>query len=377
MIIDGGRDSLFVPGTFDMNYYCNPYDYYVAYHLYSDTLGGHHFPLTLSSLREQYHGDASSKNSLVTWEAYTGVDTLGNDLIENGDFTNNFDSWTDEPTTNNEMLLDNDIGMDGGCMKFLMTADTPQIWGHILSTTFNFEPSQLYQIDFSGKSSKDVNVRTYVKEVVSSFNQITTDKFFPLDSTRLNISHVFKSAQGYNSSALVFEILYPDSVIWLDNIHLHTVTATHNDSSKLSMLITNYSGNTVNVSLGDSLYHDLDGKFTQGSYTLLPYSSYVLTLDSPLYLATRSIAASINSLTLFPNPINPSNQPLHYNLQGINKESKITLQLMDLCGRIILQKTTYENPGTTPLPVNISDGLYLFNAISDKQYFEKKIIVSR
>ena len=40
MMIDG-RDSTFLSlEHFDFNYYCNPYDYYAAYHLYSDTLEG-------------------------------------------------------------------------------------------------------------------------------------------------------------------------------------------------------------------------------------------------------------------------------------------------------------------------------------------------
>lgn len=373
LLLDG-RHASFHAGIFNANYYCNPYDYYPVYRFDLDSVT--EFIPVLFSKWKTANGDLNAQKSLVTWQTHAVTDTIGADWITNGDFTNNFDGWETSDFPNCEMLLDNYTILDNGCVKLIMTADTPNIWGQIRTkTAFEFSGNELYQLGFSTKSLKNLNVKTFIQSKITPYQSLTRHKFFPVDTSRSDFNYVFASMDGSSEARVVFEIVFPDSVIWIDNVHLFKVSAVRNDSSRLSRLLTNYSAVTKNVSLGDSAYRDLDGNLVKGSYTLPPYSSYVLTLDSPLFVSGAIPEPAQKHMALFPNPLNPAIHLLHYSFGTFSQNEQLQFQLFDVMGRRIMNEKLDNNTGVISVPAVTPSGIYLVKVFNARNSFEKKLIL--
>jgi hypothetical protein len=95
-------------GTFDSNYYCNPYSYSPISYL------GEQF--SLSSWKTFSGQDASSKDAFVHWDRFTILDTLSGDMIKNGTFEAGLTSWSQWPETS-VSSVDSGHGMDGKCLR--------------------------------------------------------------------------------------------------------------------------------------------------------------------------------------------------------------------------------------------------------------------
>lgn len=376
MLLDGRVDK-FNAGTFNSNYYCNPYDYYPVYYFDPDSVT-EFVPYSFVNWRSITGGDSQAKKSLVQWQSYSVTDTTGPDLISNGDFSNNFDDWETSDNPNCEMLLDNYTKLDGGCVKFRMLADTPTVWGQLRSNSaFAVSGNEKYQLSFSGLAVKDLNFNIMLQAKTSPYQSLSRYKYFPADTARTDYRDVLQPFSSSGSARIVFGIVYTDSMLWLDNIHLFPVQVNHNDSSRLSRLITNYSSVTANISLGDSVYRDLDGNRVKGSYVLAPFSSYVLTLDSPLTVTSVTPEIVRNDFKLFPNPLNPEYQPLYYSLNIQGGKEKFRFRMFDILGREVYDTEIDNYSGMIRIPAATPSGFYLIRISNSQHSFEKKLILSR
>lgn len=374
LLLDG-RKSSFNAGLFNSNYYCNPYDYYPVYRFDLDSVTDF-APVSFSDWKTA-SGDLNAKKSLVQWQTRSVTDTIGTDIVSNGDFTNNFDGWETSDYSNCEILLDNNAGLDGGCVKLIMTEDTPVVWGQIHSSVaFSFPENEWYQFSFSTRSAYKLNMKTFIQSRSAPYPSLTRYKFFPVDTVRTSYNYVFLPINGSQKAGIFFEIDYSDSMVWLDNIRLYKVNTTRHDTSRLSRLITNYSSVPVNFSLGDSSYHDLDGNLVKGSYPLQAYSSYILTLDSPLFVSANVFQSVQKDIKIFPNPLNPEIQLLNYSFKTSDQNEKYHLQIFDILGRRIINEELINNSGTIRIPSATAAGLYLIKLFNSQNSFERKLAVT-
>ncbi len=368
-----GASQNFFPIKGDSNYYCNPYDYFPIYQLANVDTNSFYTPFSIPKWTQVTAQDSNSHSSNVQWNNFIAIDTTGSDLIQNGNFTNNYDNWATSPTTNNEVLLDNLTMMDDGCIKFKVTNPLPIDQAKISSAYFPLLQNQFYQFSYSVAGTKNGMLHTDIREHNYPYGQIGLNKFFPINIMRNDYQYLFQSPLSDNPLALNFEIHQNDSLVYFDNIHLFPVSVFKHDSTRMSVLLMNYSPNTISVPLGaDSVFRDLDGNIVTGSYTLNPFSSYVLVLDSPLNLVSVKEIEKQKSIQVFPNPVQSSNGKIYIQLPD---ENKYDYDVYDLTGRKFLSGKFSGSSINTFSMRNASAGMYILSVHSANKLWQQKIVV--
>ena len=369
-----GKNYNFFPVKGDSNYYCNPYDYFPIYQQTDFDTIIRDRAFSLADWRLTTAQDSNSHVSKVDWQNYYVTDTIGLDLVENGNFSNNFDGWNAEPVNNNMLLLDNLTMMDGGCVKFKITDTIPNSWAKIVSNDFALQTDQFYQVSFSSSGLIEGILHSDIKQQHPPYNPVGFDKFFPNKSSRVDYNNIFSSSQYDSPLALNFELSKSDSLVYFDNIHLFPVSVFKHDSTRMSVLIMNYSPNIVSMPLGsDSIFRDLDGNIVTGSYSLNPYSSYVLVLDSPLNLVkVKELQSQINSIKVFPNPV----QSYYGNVNiQLPDSDKYKYEVHDLMGRKILEGQFFGLTNNVVSLKNTAAGVYILTVHSSNKIWQQKIVV--
>ncbi len=368
-----GNSFDFFPIKGDSNYYCNPYDHFPIYqHTKFDTINEEK-PFSVAFWNQTTTQDSNSHSSGVHWQNYFATDTSGSDLITNGNFTNNYDQWISEPTDNNSLLLDNLTMMDGGCIKFEVTGIPPFDKAKIVSSVFSLFENQFYEMSYSSSGLSNGILQSNISIQTPPYGVTGFNKYFPIETFRNDVSYIFQASHYENPVALNFELHKTDSLVYFDNIHLFPVNVFKHDSTRMSVLLMNYSPNTVSVPLGaDSVFRDLDGNIVTGSYTLNPYSSYVLVLDSPLNLVSVKEIQKQNSITVYPNPVQSATGKIVVQLPD---ENKYDYEVYDLTGRKFLTGK-FSGSGINSFSMkNASAGIYILSVHSANKLCQQKIVV--
>ncbi len=368
-----GKSYDFLPIKGDSNYYCNPYDYYPIRQQSDFDSFVVDKPFSLSLWNQITQQDSNSHVSNVHWQNYSVTDTIGSELITNGEFTNNFDNWITQPDTNCSLLLDNLTMMDGGCVKFEVTDTLPSDKSKLISAPFPMDQNQFYQLSYSSSGTKDGILFSNIIQHYSPYIEIGLSKYFPIETSRKDINYLFQAQRNDNPMVLDFYLHRSDSLVYFDNISLLPVTVLKHDSSRMSVLIMNNSPNVSTVTLSaDSIFRDLDGNLVGGSYTLQPYSSYVLVLDSPLNLVSVKEIQEPEGIKLFPNPVQSEFGKLFIQLPD---GDKYDFEIYDLLGQ---KQQSGKFTGSTLNTVTLKNypaGMYILNIHSPKQQWQQKIIV--
>ena len=357
----------------DSNYYCNPYDYFSVYRAYTTDSSGVEIPYTLESWRNFSNQDSSSKKSNVKWLSCYATDTVGSEQIINGNFSNNYDNWQTAPLNNNLLLLDNLTMMDGGCIKFIHTDTSDVSSSKIVSSGFAVSGSQLYDLAFSTAGTKNGYLFSEAIQNGAPYFNMGLSKYFPIDTLRTDFHYFFQGKFDDPSSSLDFKINYADSLVYFDNIHLIPVSVFKHDSSRMSVLLMNYSPNSTTINFpSDSLFRDLDGNLVGSSYSLGPYSSYVVVLDSPLIFSGVNERPIQNQIYIFPNPAS-SNENVYLFLPepGIYQ-----FDLFDLAGKKIKSGTLNDSNLNSISINNFSAGVYLLKVHSKGKSWQQKLVIA-
>ncbi|MEI7801738.1 MAG: right-handed parallel beta-helix repeat-containing protein [Bacteroidota bacterium] len=368
-----GSSLNFLPVTGDSNYYCTPFDYFPIYQQSNQDTVIIEKPFSLKKWNQTTQQDSNSHFSNVVWQNYATTDTTGSDEIVNGDFTNNYDGWHTQPLNENSLLLDNLTMMDGGCVKFQIPDTAQSNSEKIISTSFPILQNQFYQFGFSVAAKKSTTILADIAMPVYPYYLLGMRRYFPIDTARKNYDFIFASDIYGDPLVLNLEMEKQDSLVYFDNIRLMPVTVFKHDSTRMSVLLMNYSPNTTTVTLpSDSVFRDLDGNIVPGSYTLPPYSSYVLVLDSPLNLVSVKEIQKENTIVVFPNPVQSSLGKIFIQLPDADKYN---FEIYDVLG----QKQQYGKfLGAMMNSVSVKNyaaGLYILNIHSAKKQWQQKIIV--
>lgn len=367
-----GKSFQFIPVKGDSNYFCNPYDYFPIYQQTDYDTVSRFKAFSLKQWNSLTTNDSNSHLSNVEWLNCKSLGSTGSDAMTNGDFTNNYDGWNAQPTSNTELLLDNLSVMDGGFLKYRLTDSLPVWWGDLISPPLSVNQNQYYQLSFSVAGTKTGILQSELRLGYGNYDEVGLRKYFPVTTMRKDYDYFFQPAIDASPCNLKFVLEKVDSQIYLDNIHITPVDVFHHDSTKMSKLLMNYSASPVTISWSDSVYRDLDGNIVSGSYTLTPYSSYVLVLDSPLILLSVKNPEIEKSISVFPNPVS-RNGIVFVQLPEINN---CLYRFTDLMGRD-LQSGKFSTGNLQKLTMkNYASGIYLLEIISDEKKWVKKIMIA-
>lgn len=282
----------------DSNYYCNPYDDIIISYNAS--------AYSLDSWRAAKHLDAHSRNSRIHVLPYRIASTLGPNLVANGTFQTSVSSWGYWPGAV-ARTWDRNHGLDSGCMKVLYTVDTAATSCLVYPSSFELTEGQAYLLKFSVISNKPGTLQAIVRQAHAPWGVIGLSKYFPFDTTRKDFSVVFYADTTDAQCRIDFSNTKADSLYWLDNVSIVPVSVVPEDPREQSKLFYNATLRDSVISLSGKGYRDLDGNLVTGSITLAPFLSRILIPDaSYTYSEQRADAAEPFSLSIAPNPCNPS-----------------------------------------------------------------------
>jgi parallel beta-helix repeat protein len=257
-------------GTFDNNFYCNPYNE-VVFKRDGKKYSLAHWKNKFSSY------DQKSKWCGLHFEEYR-ASNVGTDLIANSTFEADVSNWsgrTFDPKSSKWITAlfhdTTQAKMDGGSLKVVFKAETK-----IGPKNFDLVENQFYRFKFSVIGTGFGNLQLRINNVESG-TVILKQRAFAYDTNRKDYELFFQSPVTTSSGKLLFSTLdYDAKTYWLDNVSFEPVKATLLDATKKSVLFLNETENDKTISLGSKTYLDLNGKTVTGSITLAPFSSQIL-----------------------------------------------------------------------------------------------------
>lgn len=365
----------FNPVLLDSNYYFNPYNFYSIRMQMAPGLSEYPKFFTLKQWQEVTQSDYSSHATYFFWNRCEVVDTQGDELIENGIFTNNFDGWTNDQADSMIMTLDNSTLLDFGCLKLVTNVEHPSSPASIFQSGFAVDSGKFYQLNLSNYSVKNGNVAVRLKANSGIFAFAALPRFFPFESIRHDYKIITAASSNCNPCRIDLQLYGSDSLMWADNISLLPVSVTCQSPTKKSRLFINQSALDTTINLQDSIFFDLDQNIITQQIILPPYSSTVLIFDSALISSGPTFHESSINIQIYPNPIVAGNT-VHIS-NGIVSGIHGYLQLIDLSGKMIDENTIdpYNRDISYKLPLNIAAGIYFLNVFTSINLFRGKIVV--
>lgn len=260
-------------GLFDSNYYCNPYTEFVvrrtnfqpAYvtNIYS-----------FANWQANYNEDLNSKAPQIQFEQYGITDTLSNNMITNSQFTNNLIGWTTWPVGSTIAQTTHPL-LNGGCMRIRWNG---QGWSECLTMSNGYPivkgSTYLVSVSCAGNHPGIFNMwgRSSFNPSLATFPQT----FMSYNEYRKNYSFTFKADTTDPAAFVSVGLKLPDSLIYVDDITIYKVNVSKIDSTQTSKIFINENNFPANISLGSTMYKNLDGIPVYGNISLEPYSSVIL-----------------------------------------------------------------------------------------------------
>lgn len=261
---------------FDRNYYHNPYSTHII------ERGSFHNTPTFSydQWQAQVPGiNQNSKTNNYFWDKYQVINRVSENLIYNGDFSNNDEGWTAWPGgENSQGYRVENVGLDEGAYYFEMLNGSPEQNGYPISRNIpgGLDANKYYEFSFSVKSDQLGTVTVIPRRNESPYNSLGGEKLFAYRTSRADYHNVFQVDLTESTCRLDFKISYDhDRKFFMDNIELYEVEVSYQDPTQKARLFTNETAHNLEVLL-DQTYLNLDGQEVSGSIKLAPYSSVIL-----------------------------------------------------------------------------------------------------
>jgi len=255
--------------TYAGNYYCSPYNE-LSISTENQINNSPRYNLYTVSQWKALK-DASAKSSHVSWNAYSVIDIISDNLIVNGDFNSNIDGWWCWSPTNtcisswgiNNQLNNGSwhLQCEDGC-------------AFNLNYYFSLEARQAYELSFSTIAPAPGTVDVQTRDA-STYGNLEMHKTVLVDTKRKDHRIIFMPTYGTDPARIDYDVNTNAPDYWLDNIRLLKVKVLYDDPLKRNLIFINRTNSTKSISLSQTLY-DLDDHAVSGSITLPSYTSKIL-----------------------------------------------------------------------------------------------------
>ncbi len=349
----------------DSNYYCNPYDYYVAEFINSSSKDAA-TKYTLADWIATSGQDKHSSKSAVHLDSHRVIDTTGQTMIQNGDFSTSLVGWKKWPVSASISVVTN-AELDGPALQLSASASpTDKDLSFMASSDpWSLQDNQGYLVSFIARSPIPGTLSVRFTQNHSPYATIGFTREVPVGPTKNEYSFVFMSDTSDTQTRLDFVMKETDSLVWIDNASIRPVEVLADAPTERSPLFINYTGSTQSVPLTGSAYFRLDGSPAGGRVTLPPYSSTVLVSLPGDATKTGAPRGEIIPLHFgidqnYPNPFNPSTI-IRY---GIPTGERVRVEVYTITGqRLAVLVDEYQPPGYHSVvfkPSRIASGVYFY-----------------
>lgn len=278
-------------GTFDSNYYCNPYTEYVlrksmVYGTYSTKY------YRLSSWKSKFGEDPHSNYSQFSFDQYKVTSNITGNLITNSRFISTVSPWSTTPSAGSTATYAVNPLLDTGCLKITWNGNGgPE--SMTSSNYVNIVKGNYYSVSFSCAGNYTGDFSTFGRPVAGGNPFLYARRYFAYENFRRNYGFIFRADTSDASTRVAFALSVPDSLLYIDNVSLYQVNVERIDSSYLSKLFLNETGITKMISLNGINYKNPDGSLVTGSISLPPFSSRILINDNSVSYKTLSLKTLI------------------------------------------------------------------------------------
>ncbi|MBP6390710.1 MAG: right-handed parallel beta-helix repeat-containing protein [Flavobacteriales bacterium] len=360
-------------GTFNNNYYFNPYNDRSIRQF--NTFAGVEKFFTLERWQDDRGEDPASHRSPLNLEAYEVTDVLSANLVNNGAFGAGITGWSGWPQQG--QLTHDYSKLDNGAMKVVFSNNSTYDTHTLKHTTAaNVTNGQWYRLRFSLQSTMHGELKSGFKgDTQITGPQMVVSRNIPFDDQRREVTMIFQSDltdQGH----CTFTNHYTESTYWLDNVELHRVTAVPLDPLDKQQLFYNDQPTAQTISL-DGCWSDVQGVLHSGSITVQPYSSVVLVREDDILCglsthvdAVTERSAQTNSIA-YPNPVTAGETLYLRDAVSLNAR----IDLMEPTGRVVWSQTLGAGTSQVQIPRSVHSGNYvlLLQQGSERRY-QKQVV---
>lgn len=356
-------------GTFNNNYYFNPYNDRSI--LQFNTFAGVMKYFSLERWQAERGEDANSLRSPKTMSPYEVADVLSANLIPNGGFAYDVNGWSGWPS---QGQITHDYGqLDNGALKVhFANNNTYDQFTLKHDQLANVQNGQWYRLRFSIQSTMQGEVKAGFKGLTQQTGpQMVASRFVPFSPVRRDVTMFFQSDLTDQGNC-TFTNHYTESTYWLDNVELHRVDVTPLDPLDRQQLLVNEQATAQTISL-DGCWSDVQGNLHSGSISVPAYRSIVLVREEEILCGlSTGIAPGQDQITerpvAYPNPVETGGM-LHLTTTGAAE-----LRLMDLSGRTVWHDRM-SAAGPRPVPAHVRPGTYVLSVDDGTTRTEQKLMV--
>ena len=370
------------PGTLDSNYWCNPYGNMLPFETLLFDGSWHYTRISYAQWKALWGQDQHSKGLYKSIVPFAVTDSSAQDLMQNGKFTSDIAGWSSWDQ-NTQLKYAADQGLDNGCLEFRLLRPTPASWGGITAPQVSLKRGEWYRLTFSVRAPQPGVISTFVEQNYAPYNDLTIHADFPMGPARRDHEWFFSIPTTAGQSTVNFQLNYPDSLVYLDNVVLRIVKGSYLPPEYQAPLFVNSTARVLTVNPGPGSFCDLDGKPVTGSIDLAPYSSRILIRASSSDIGTSADDRSASTpdryalYQNYPNPFNPSTV-IGYVLPS---ESKVRLEVFDVIGRLLTtlvdetQKAGYHRVSFSR--EGLSTGVYFYRLNAGSYVETRKFLLVR
>lgn len=339
-------------GLFANNRYYDPYNELSI--LIRNTFVNTTDYFTLDRWRNERSEDDGSTRSPLHLSPFAVTDSIGGELVDNGDFTDGVSGWGGWPS-NAIVELDNTF-LDNGALKATIPDNSvyPE-FSMRNPLAFPVVGGEWYRMAFSLQSTDEGQLAAAVKGL-SQMNNINTigERDLPFGPERRDVVFIFQA--GLSDNALVqFTNSWLDPVYWIDNISLKQVHVEPLDPSDKQILLYNTADTDQAFSL-EGCWSDLNGAFHGGTITLSSFSSIILVKeeeeDCAQAISVEGVGRSVAGLGLFPNPAKAGGSI------KVNGATDSKVRLVGMNGRVAAELAFKSGTDMISLPADLAPGIY-------------------
>lgn len=334
------RNNLESLGSFDNNYYCNPYNNNII-----KTINVPDFPnneirktavFDLNLWQTIFKKDMNSKISFIANSKYFTSSKISGNLITNSTFDSNISDW-DSWGSNFHIKHDTLKNKQTALTAYYTNKNTDDVG--FSSGNFNVAKGQKYELSFNFISHKISNLSCAISQKAAPY--ITLSKYFAnfvSNNESKNFNYIFEADTTLKGARIIFNNNFADSTIHLDNVELYNVAIDTNQSQpfRTSPIFINTSNVAKTYALNSS-YKDLDGKAVVNTVTVAPYSSIILTKGTVTNIERGFRELKNSKSNLYPNPINQA-EKITIESENIIKGQKIDLLIFNHLGQVLTNK---------------------------------------
>ncbi|MBV6406210.1 MAG: right-handed parallel beta-helix repeat-containing protein [Flavobacteriales bacterium] len=356
-------------GTFNNNYYFNPYNDRSI--LQFNTYAGVMKYFSLERWQAERGEDAGSFRSPKTMSPYEVTDVLSANLVPNGSFAYDVNGWSGWPA---QGQITHDYGqLDNGALKVhFANNNTYNEFTLKHSQTANVQNGQWYRMRFSIQSTMQGEVKAGFKGLTQQTGpQMVASRFIPFSPVRRDVTLFFQSDLTDQGNC-TFTNHWTESTYWLDNVELHRVDVVPLDPLDRQQLLVNDQPTAQTFSL-DGCWSDVQGDLHSGSITVPPYRSVVLVREEDVLCGlstgvTAPVASGTDAPPAHPNPVEAGGT-----LQ-LHSTGAADLRLTDLSGRVVWT-TRLNAPTLLTLPGEVRPGTYMLTVDDGTTVRGQKLMV--